>query len=149
MKNVVLKYASALLAVWYCLSIIGFDVHSCEATGDIFVNSILSGTTCDDIHPEHECCGHGTCCGGHGSSCCGDHQEDDGCCTNDIEVLDDDALANADDDHLQFSETLSCLFVESNYDVLVFSESIEFSYEPDSGRVMRPDLQAALNIWRI
>lgn len=150
MKNLVLKYASALLAVWYCLSIIGFDVHSCEATGDVFVNSILTGTSCDDIHPEDECCEHGTCCGNHGSSCCDDQQKDDDCCTNQIEVLDDVVVTNADEDEAaQFSETLSCMFVESNYDVLVFSESIEFSYEPDSGHVTLPDCQAVLNIWRI
>lgn len=150
MKNVLLKYASSLLAVWYCLSIIGFDVHSCEATGDIFVNSVLTGTACGDIHPEHDCCGHGTCCGGHESSCCGGHQEDDDCCTNEIEVLDEVVVTNADeDDHILLPEALSCLFVENYYDILVFSESIEFSCGPDSGRVALPDMQAVLNIWRI
>lgn len=150
MKNIILKYASALLAVWYCMSIIGFDVHSCEATGDTFVSSVLVGTTCDDIHPEHDCCCHDTCCSAHESSCCGDHEEEDDCCTNEIEVLDSVVVTNAEeDDHIQYSEMLSCLFIESNYDVLLFSESIEISYNPDSGRVMSPDCQAILNIWRI
>lgn len=150
MKNVVLKYMSALLAVWYCLSIIGFDVHSCETTGDTFVTSVLAGTTCDDIHPEHDCCSHGSCCGDHESSCCGDHDEDDDCCTNEIEVLDSVVVTNADeDDDVQFSQMLSCLFIESSYDVLLFIESIESSYIPDLGRVIQPDHQAVLNIWRI
>lgn len=136
MKNIVLKYASALLAVWYCLSITGFEVHSCEATGDTFVTSVLAGTTCEDIHPEHDCCDH--------------HEEDDDCCTNEIEVLDSVVLTNADeDDHIQLSAMFSCLFIENNYDVLLFPESVELSYEPDSGQVIQPDCQAILNIWRI
>ena len=150
MKNIILKYMSALLAVWYCLSIIGFDVHSCETTGDTFVTSVLAGTTCDDIHPEHDCSDHGTCCRHHESSCCGDHEEDDDCCTNEIEVLDTVVVTNADEDgHILLSEMLSCLFIECNYDVLLFPESIESSYIPDSGRVIQPDCQAVLNIWRI
>ena len=68
----------------------------------------------------------------------------------DAMFLDDVVVTNADEDEAaQFSETLSCMFVESNYDVLVFSESIEFSYEPDSGHVTLPDCQSVLNIWRI
>jgi hypothetical protein len=155
MKNLVLKYVSAFLTVWYCLSIIGFDVHSCAATGSVFVNSVLSGMTCDDIHPEHDCCDHGSCC--DHESCCAHHDsheeeesEEDGCCTNEIEVLDEVVVTNADEDELvQFSETLSCLFVESYYNLLVSSESNESVYKPDSGCTKIPDSQAVLNIWRI
>ncbi len=149
MKNVVLKYVSALLAVWYCLSIIGFDVHSCTTTGSIFVNSVLNGTTCDDIHPEHDCCGHGGCCSHHADED-GLRSADKECCTNEIEVLDGVVVTVADEnDHLQFTDALSCLFVESNYDVLLLAESIDFSCAPGSGRVLVPDYQAVLNIWRI
>jgi hypothetical protein len=75
---------------------------------------------------------------------------DDGCCTNEIEVLDSVVVINADeDDFVQFSQMLSCLFIESNYDVLLFSESKESSYIPDLGRMIQPDCQAVLNIWRI
>ena len=149
MKSIVLKYVSALLAAWYCLSIIGFDVHSCTATRSVFVNSVLLGVTCDEIHPEHDCSGHGSCCTHHNAE---DSMEitDDGCCTNEIEVLDSVVVTNADeDDYIQFSQMLSCLFIESNYDVLLFSESKESSYIPDLGRVIQPDCQAVLNIWRI
>ena len=54
-----------------------------------------------------------------------------------------------ENDHLQFTDALSCLFVESNYDVLLLAESIDFSCAPGSGRVLVPDYQAVLNIWRI
>ena len=160
MKSIVLKYVSALLAAWYCLSIIGFDVHSCTATRSVFVNSVLLGVTCDEIHPEHDCSGHGSCCASHRdeeSSCCTHHNAedsmeitDDGCCTNEIEVLDSVVVTNADeDDYIQFSQMLSCLFIESNYDVLLFPESTESLYIPDLRRVIQPDCQAVLNIWRI
>ena len=149
MKNVVLKYVSALLAVWYCLSIIGFDVHSCTATGNIFVNSVLSGVSCDDIHPEHDCCGHGACCTHHTEED-GLKNADNQCCTNEIEVLDCEVVTSADeDDHVQLAQNMACVFVESNYDSHLFAESSEFSYRPDPGRVWQPDCQALLNIWRI
>ena len=75
---------------------------------------------------------------------------DDGCCTNEIEVLDSVVVTNADEaDQVLFSEALSCLFLESNYDLLLFAESMETSYMPDSGHVTQSDCQAVLNIWRI
>lgn len=160
MKNVVLKYVSALLALWYCLSIIGFDVHSCNTTGSIFVSSVLAGTTCDDIHPEHDCCSHGACCRADKtckSSCCEHHPaeesvicSDDDCCTNEIEVLDSAVIILADeDDHIQLSETYACLFVENNFDSILFAECFDLLYETDSGFLRTPDSQALLNIWRI
>jgi hypothetical protein len=75
---------------------------------------------------------------------------DDGCCTNEIEVLDSVVVSNADeDDPVQCSLMLSCLFIESNYDVLLFPESTESLYIPDLRRVIQPDCQAVLNIWRV
>ena len=162
MKNVVLKYVSALMAVWYCMSIIGFDVHACTATGDTFVSSVLKGTTCDDIHPDHDCCGHGACCGSHDrheTSCCSCHPEDphsegiqeseNDCCTNDIEVLDSESITFCDDDMAHFAEVSVSVYVENNYDALLFGGLSEFSYSPYSGNMTLPDQQAVLNIWRI
>ena len=150
MKNVIIRIMSLLVILCYSLSIIGFDVHTCKGSGRSFVVAFFEGMNCEDIHPEHDCSDHGTCCRHHESSCCGDHEEDDDCCTNEIEVLDTVVVTNADEDgHILFPEMLSCLFIECNYDVLLFPESIESSYIPDSGRVIQPDCQAVLNIWRI
>ena len=49
MRNIVMKYLAALLVVWYSLSIIGFDVHSCTKTGETFVASIAAGVSCEDM----------------------------------------------------------------------------------------------------
>lgn len=155
MKSVFLKYISALMAVWYCMSIIGFDVHSCTVTGSTFVNSVLSGTTCEDVHPEHDRCCHGSCC--H-SACGHDHglpssekiDENDDCCTNEIEVLDHEGVSSAEEDACDMFDLTSVLsFVENDFNTLLHAESVTVSYVPDSGHSRQPGNQAVLNIWRI
>lgn len=155
MKSVFLKYVSALMALWYCLSIIGFDVHSCTVTGSTFVNSVLNGTTCEEVHPEHDCCCHGSCC--H-NACSHDHEapsseevdENDDCCTNEIEVLDSEGVAAAEDNACDMYDATSVLaFVENDYNSLLRTESAAVSYKPDSGHFRQPDILAVLSIWRI
>ena len=148
MKNMSVKYMSALLAVWYCLSIIGFDVHSCNTTGSIFVNSVLSGITCGDIHPEHDCSGHGSCC--KSKSCCDHSKAEDNCCTNEIEVLDCESVIVSDDDVC----VLACCTLEYacsviEHSMLPDSRSAQVLYYPDPGEYATPDHQAILSIWRI
>ena len=162
MKSLFTKYVAALLTLWYTLSIIGFDVHSCAATGDTFVNSVLSGLTCEDIHPEHDCSGHGSCCGSHkchdhkpeASSCCGDHdapavEHDDDCCTNDIEVLDSAGLCIQDDDYSVLSEPASLQYIKIGFDSRLYAEATYMSHNSSSGKPTEPDSQAMLSIWRI
>lgn len=145
MKSVFLKYVSALMTVWYCLSIIGFDVHSCSTTGNTFVNSILSGVTCEDIHPEHDCCSHSSCCSKHKS-----HEEDDDCCTNEIEVLDSEGLSYSNDDvSVILAASSELVFIEHDYSIMLHADVADASYKPDSGVLRRPDIQAVLKIWRI
>jgi hypothetical protein len=155
MKSVFLKYVSALMALWYCLSIIGFDVHSCTVTGSTFVNSVLNGTTCEEVHPEHDCCCHGSCC--H-SACSHDHEapsseevdENDDCCTNEIEVLDSEGVAAAEDNACDMHDATTVLaFVENDYNSLLRTEAATVSYKPDSGHFRQPDILAVLSIWRI
>ena len=147
MKNVFIKYMSMLLVVWYCLSIIGFDVHACTTTGNVFVNSVLGGVTCSDIHPEHDCHGHNSCCCSHG--CC-DQKKAEDCCTNEIEVLDCDTVVSTDDSS---SQVLYCTLVTSQSiyeaDLLPMHSRYNILYFPDPGDVIGPDQQAILKIWRI
>ena len=152
MKSVFLKYVSALMAVWYCLSIIGFDVHSCTATGSTFVNSVLSGVECEDVHPEHDCCCHGSCCN---SGCNHDHntpaKENVGkkeCCTNEIEVLDSEVVVSVEDDGFDLP-VATFAFVENDYVPMIYAQGASVSENPGSGNLRLPDLQAVLNIWRI
>lgn len=154
MKSVFLKYVSALMAVWYCLSIIGFDVHSCTVTGSTFVNSVLSGVECEDVHPEHDCCCHGSCC--H-SGCSHDHKvpskenvKDKECCTNEIEVLDSEVVISVEDEGCSMSDAAwAVAFVVNDYTGSVNAEAEYLSYSPGSGILRQPDLQAVFSIWRI
>ena len=50
MKNVLMKISAIALVIWYCLSIIGFDVHTCSETGDSFVHISFTSHSCHDIH---------------------------------------------------------------------------------------------------
>ena len=83
MRKMFVKYMSALLVVWYSLSIIGFDVHSCKITGEVFVASLAGGISCEDVHPEHSCRAHGSCCGHDVVTCC--EQETKSCCAHEAE----------------------------------------------------------------
>ena len=55
MKKFMMKISAMLLVVWYCLSIIGFGVHTCKGSGQTFVITFAESSSCADIHPEHHC----------------------------------------------------------------------------------------------
>lgn len=151
MKKVCLKYSSALLLIWYVMSVIGFDIHSCMATGESFVTTAIQGVSCEDVHPEHSCDAHGSncCCHNHHGAC-GDGINEPECCTNDLLVLE---VTGANHTYQEFNPEAfmepACLLSEQ------ISPLSENSYKhidcrrgyPD--RVGRPDHQAVLSIWRI
>lgn len=155
MKNVVMKYVSVFMALWYCLSIIGFDVHSCTRTGEKFIASAFIGTTCEDIHPEHSCHEHGSCCCHHGhGSHEGESLEDQDCCTNDIHVLSVPGVTS-DDAQRHYGEWNSnhcpCDLHLMSECRMPSSDGNAFSYyptSPDSGLAV-PAGQALLMVWRI
>lgn len=98
MKNMAIRILAALLTIWYSMSIIGFDVHTCNGSGHSFVVSFLDGFSCGDIHPEHECEPH---------SCCANHCEDTpdhgvrigplSCCSDDYQVLELTGMVSGDE----------------------------------------------------
>jgi hypothetical protein len=161
------KYMSALLVVWYSLSVIGFDVHSCKSTGEVFVASLAGGIACEDVHPDHSCKAHGSCCGQKVSACCShdehpccgheDHQTGSqvsrpDCCSNDLQVL---LLTGMNVSHER--DTDGAYMDEYVLDVDLFAEMtipavqrplITFLKHPDPGVVM-PDRQACFSIWRV
>lgn len=149
------KYVAALLSVWYCMSIIGFDVHSCTATGNVFVNSVLSGVSCEDIHPDHDCTCHAH--DQHACSCCRDHEvpasesvgHEDDCCTDRIEILDEAGITTYNENAIAALASSACLFLESDYSSLHLSSHASVKSKPDSGQLKMPDVQAVLNVWRI
>ncbi len=159
MKNLIIKILAALLTVWYSMSFIGFDIHTCNGSGRSFVVTFIEGLTCEDIHPEHSC-GKAVCCTGGSSSCsCGDHHNTSctikapSCCTNDYQVL---AITGTVSSHHDHYDECGCGFCPCvGFPV---SEIQELHHEnnllayilcPDSGVVSACERQAALRVWRI
>lgn len=100
MKKVVLNIVSFALAFWYSLSIIGFDVHTCNADGNFRVFSAIDEYSCSDAHPEHKCT-EGMCVAQSGIEdgcespfCGGVHLRATSCCSNDFYALNVTASRN-------------------------------------------------------
>ena len=159
MRNVFLKICAGLLVVWYLTSVIGFAVHTCNASGRSFVATVLTGLSCDDIHPEHHC-SHSHCCAGHQEThdCCesNDFQSltKSSCCTNDFHVL---LLTGSDNEglqrHLDADWTLCQIFSDiacPDLDEVSFSVFSDNSPRiPDSGLIMPKNIHSFFGIWRI
>ena len=142
--------SAALLAIWYCMSIIGFDVHTCMSSGRTFVTAFTESLACADIHPEHHCCA---------DSCCSSekHEESVGaksCCSNDYQVIQLSGYRTNDDseDKYSFSKvSFPCVAdVPVRYVAMAkyHAEHIQF-LEPDSGVLPPGDLCATFGVWRI
>lgn len=91
MKNVITSLAAVLLVIWYSLSVIGFDIHTCSSSGQTYVATVVSGFSCEEIHPEHH---HDADAHDHsGCGCCCSHRSDapsldrTPCCTDDFQVI--------------------------------------------------------------
>ena len=163
MRKMFLKYASVLLVLWYSLSIIGFDVHSCKTTGEVFVASLVGGVTCEDIHPEHSCKSHGGCCShNHSDGCCakGHHSDHAGsrvekadCCSNDLQVLQLTGVNVSENENI--GDSVYHCFMPFDVDLLIelIKPSLQrpllkYLEHPDSW-VFTPDRQAFFSIWRV
>ena len=162
MKKAFTSLTAIMLVIWYSLRVIGFDVHTCRDSGESYVVTVLGGTACEDIHPEHDikdcpCCHHG-----HDS--CQEVETDDRtegaevgthpCCTDDWQMI---VLTGckAQEKHGHYNECHFelCLYTPDvcaahscpdidTYGLLTF-------YDPDSGSLVPLDVQRTYNIWRI
>ena len=155
MKERLLRISALMLLIWYCFSVIGFNVHTCRASGDSFVTTVLTGITCEDIHPEHTCCA-GYCKSGCSSSCHHHEHEtayktDGKCCSDDYHMLLLTGSVSDDDRH---EDGLSASFSFCSLSGHP-ADDLRYAYDrnrirppvPDivSGRSIRP----FLSIWRI
>lgn len=164
MKDALMKIAALLLVLWYCMSIIGFDVHTCHASGRSFVATFVKGLSCEDIHPEHvhsagncahaehscshsghDC--HGCCCSAHLAS------GTDPCCSDDYQVLQLTGQRTDDDDHRHHDIIADfCPLPE-----IIYAGTASAS--PDGWHLLKrgkfpdliasPDIQSAFSVWRI
>lgn len=172
MKKFLMNISAALLVVWYCVSIIGFGVHTCISSGETFIASFADGVECADIHPEHHCCGASCCFGSHHDhhehSCCpACHHEDPAeehdatlaisapsCCSNDYQaiVLSGCRSDNDSEDKYSFVRAFCPCITEPNLSYIAsaryHAEHVQF-LEHDSGILLPGDHCAAFGVWRI
>lgn len=162
MKDRYVRFSAMLLVLWYCFSVIGFNVHTCKASGRSFVATFVSGLTCADIHPGHVC-DKEMCGNGHSKVCCGHHDEDGahheclrpaGCCSDDHVALTITGCAFEDNHRPQ--DDLSCLACVScgPADVSLsrlhtFGSKFSRLFRHDPWLIVTGDLRSLLNIWRI
>lgn len=179
MKGIMMKMCAVLLAVWYCMSIIGFDVHTCNGTGRIFVATFAEGLTCADIHPDHRCA-HGQCSAARAAECCHEdccsHSEkacchgasEDGCCGHEgkLELNSPSCCSDsyqtilltgfrAEDDHRHYDECHcgNCPCIIPDY-LCGLSDNgfadFHISWHiPDIRDIVPCDPQVAFSVWRI
>ena len=153
MKSVVIKMLSALIAIWYCVSIIGFDVHTCKSSGRSFVTTVVNGLDCQDIHPEYGCDGH-ACCSHKTCRHDGEVGFSSSCCTDDVQVL---LLTGCRSDEGQNYDRLSS-FYGMHLPIVALNEmpasqQALLSYVDisphDLGWHLPDDIQSVFGIWRI
>ena len=144
-----------MLVIWYSLSVIGFDVHTCSGSGKIFIATVISGTDCEDIHPDHvkapcRCCHHHDC---------QTHSDDEElstkpCCSDDWQMIVLTGVRSAQGhDHLDECSCCLCPCILDVHAEIVHSYAdiygLKAFYKPDSGDSVPLDVQRTYNIWRI
>ena len=165
MKNLGTRVFAFMLVVWYCLSIIGFGVHTCSESNRSFLTNFISGVSCDDVHPSDVC--KASCCSANKhKNCCSHHSADEAkdetptgnvkitnkpCCSNDYQQI---GLTGSG--QVSVSEQSVCpvtfiAFYSSSsfgYDSVSFSRMIQARMLPDRDLYMG-ELRPLLSIWRI
>jgi hypothetical protein len=162
MKNVCTSLTAILMVVWYSLSVIGFDVHTCSGSGETYIATVASGFTCEDIHPgphgktahhNHACCG---CCHSEKSETADPELglDKNPCCTDDFQVILLTGTRGADEQrYSEASPQIYNFYVAEEltinpYSNLLLSDSKAFSGHY-IGDIVSHNLQAVYNIWRI
>lgn len=152
MKKILIKVAAVMALVWYSLGIIGFDVHTCNASGRSFIATFVEGISCEDIHPGHGC-GHE-----HHDCTCGHHHSEETvvsypqhCCTDDYQAL---AITGSTSDPSRESGDLISLCFHCNADY-IFAPAPKASVSLErvslwlDSRFRISCSQALLSVWRI
>ena len=139
MKDRILRFSALLLVLWYCFSVIGFGVHTCNASGKSFIATFVGGLSCEDIHPENDCCCHHHASEKQEPACCGtsaqlpEYSTEDCCCSNDYHVLTITGNSIEDDKNIISVELIECPIFLSMLDVPVFKadDFHKHRYKPD------------------
>lgn len=154
MKDRILRFGALLLLIWYSLSIIGFDVHTCKASDRSFVATFLSGLACEDIHPEHDCCDHehhGCCCHHDKNNFSADERfQKESCCTDDYLSL----TITGDSSGEKFrTSVLSgpsiCPVITRGGLRCLQTSGFKILFKPDPGLIVFEDVLSFISFWRI
>ena len=158
MKNVVTSVTAFLLVIWYSLSVIGFDVHTCSDSGESYVATVIGGTACDDIHPEHDikdcpCCHHG-----HDADLAGDSTESKvstrPCCSDNWQMIvltgckAQQKHEHYDECHCGLCPPIPDMYVAHTWNDIYTCGLLTF-YDSGSGSLAPLDVQRSYYIWRI
>lgn len=155
MKKCITSLSALLLVVWYSLSVIGFDVHTCKASGEVYIATVASGFSCDDIHPD----GHKQAHHEHsGCTCCQTHKSDSDklktkpCCSDDYQVILLTGVRSAQDTDDVFQQVPVATLQTAGSDhshSYIFSNGLRAFHIAGSGGLKPRDIQAVYSIWRI
>lgn len=138
MRSMSMKYCAVLLALWYLMSIIGFNVHICHSAHH-------------DVH-------HNISHVGDHQDCCCHHEKADpeisfSCCTDEYHVLSLSGMVSSNENDVEQSVCAdSQIFAGYIPDVCIsFNENRIHKIRslPDSGLIAGGDVQSVLSIWRI
>lgn len=149
MKKTLTSVTALLLLIWYSFSIIGFDVHTCNSSGEVYIATVVSGFSCEDIHPDHQ---HGRCgCHKHARTADepeGIHTGMKSCCTGDFQVIMLTGTRSSDSSHERVCiSPVSALIPQTDISQ-TFHTAVSFFYKPRPGTYVSRDTQAFYSIWR-
>lgn len=138
MRNMPMKICAVLMALWYLMSIVGFDVHICHSTHH---------EPCHEHHAEehHDCCCH------HENT---ESEVSFSCCSDDYLVLNLPVIVSSHEDDLEEKgpsadfHPYTCHVPDICISMSEYRIHNKWSL-PDSGLIAEGDVQSVLNIWRI
>ncbi len=148
-----IKMFSCLMALWYLVSVVGLNVHTCSGTGEVFVSSLAAGTSCEVIHPSHGNHSEQNCC------CCEhEHETEEGvtkqdCCDNEAVILIHNGCT---EDSFLLSQLmvqaldLNCSAPEASALQGFSNDFIKRKIpEPESSPHIQRDILSEISIWRL
>lgn len=156
-RNVLIRVSAVIMLIWYSLSIIGFNVHTCSASDRSFIVTFLEDMSCESIHPSDHCGAEQTCC-----CCCSHHTsehhsdsdesiDEPDCCTNDYQVLTSTTDVVDDGKRLQSFDRVSGT---GNFDGLIDVKTLLRESDLRLGRLTHSisftrGVHLVCNVWRI
>ena len=155
-RNFGIQASAIFVLIWYCLGIVGFNVHTCTSSNNSFIVTFLEDMTCDAIHPSENCGVAKSCC------CCSSHSSElseysdysiaaPECCTNDYQVLTAAADKVDENQRLNLHSAAYCTSVLYSYDSLKHESSLDISRlngPPDSSQE-KYGIRLLFGVWRI